>query len=125
MPTKSREQQAALSIHRARSLLIKQRTQLVNMMRSVLAELGIAIPVGIVKALQMAREIVDGESRLDLPPRRRTSSPCWQSSCSSFTPSCASSTYVSPLYSGAMTGPGAWRRSLISGRSARPHSPRR
>ena len=37
------------------------------MMRSVLAELGIAIPVGIVKALQMAREIVDGESRLDLP----------------------------------------------------------
>lgn len=37
------------------------------MMRSVLAELGIAIPVGIVKAPQMAREIVDGESELDLP----------------------------------------------------------
>lgn len=67
VPIKSREQQAALSLHRVRSLLIKQRTQLVNMMRSVLAELGIAIPVGIVKALQMAREIVDGESRLDLP----------------------------------------------------------
>jgi len=64
---KSREQQAALSLHRVRSLLIKQRTQLVNMMRSVLAELGIAIPVGIVKALQMAREIVDGEFKLDLP----------------------------------------------------------
>ncbi len=67
VPIKSREQQAALSLHRVRSLLIKQRTQLVNMMRSVLAELGIAIPVGIVKALQMAREIVDGESRLNLP----------------------------------------------------------
>ena len=67
VPVKSREQQAALSLHRVRSLLIKQRTQLVNMMRSVLAELGIAIPVGIVKALQMAREIVDRESRLDLP----------------------------------------------------------
>ena len=67
VPIKSREQQASLSLHRVRSLLIKQRTQLVNMMRSVLAELGIAIPVGIVKALQMAREIVDGESRLDLP----------------------------------------------------------
>ena len=67
VPIKSREQQAALSLHRVRSLLIKQRTQLVNMMRSVLAELGVAIPVGIVKALQMAREIVDGESRLDLP----------------------------------------------------------
>ena len=62
VPIKSREQQAALSLHRVRSLLIKQRTQLVNMMRSVLAELGIAIPVGIVKALQMAREIVEGES---------------------------------------------------------------
>lgn len=67
VPIKSREQQAALSLHRVRSLLIKQRTQLVNMMRSVLAELGVAIPVGIVKALQMAREILDGESRLDLP----------------------------------------------------------
>lgn len=67
VPIKSREQQAALSLHRVRSLLIKQRAQLVNMMRSVLAGLGIAIPVGIMKALQMAREIVDGESRLDLP----------------------------------------------------------
>ena len=67
VPIKSREQQAALSLHRVRQLLIKQRTQLVNMMRSVLAELGVAIPVGIVKALQMAREIVDGESKIDLP----------------------------------------------------------
>jgi transposase len=67
VPIKSREQQAGLSLHRVRSLLIKQRTQLVNMMRSVLAELGIAIPVGITKALQMAREIVDGEATLDLP----------------------------------------------------------
>ena len=67
VPIKSREQQAALSPHRVRSLLIKQRTQLINMMRSVLAELGIAIPVGITKALQVARDIVDGEAMLDLP----------------------------------------------------------
>lgn len=67
VPIKSREQQAALSIHRARSLLIKQRTQLVNMMRCVLAELGIAIPVGMEKALQMARKIVEGDAELDLP----------------------------------------------------------
>jgi transposase len=33
VPVKSREQQSALSMHRARNLLIKQRTQLVNMMR--------------------------------------------------------------------------------------------
>ena len=67
VPVKSREQQAALSLHRVRSLLIRQRTQLINMMRSMLAELGIAIPVGIEKALQMARRIVDGEAELDLP----------------------------------------------------------
>jgi len=67
VPIKSREQQAALSLHRVRSLLIKQRTQLVNMMRSVFAEMGVAIPIGIMKALQMAREIADGESGLDLP----------------------------------------------------------
>jgi transposase len=67
VPVKSREQQAALSLHRARSLLIRQRTQLVNLMRSMLAELGIAIPVGLERALQMARQIVGGEVELDLP----------------------------------------------------------
>ncbi len=67
VPVKSREQQAALSLHRVRSLLIRQRTQLINMMRSMLAELGIAIPIGIEKALQVARRIVDGEAELDLP----------------------------------------------------------
>lgn len=36
-------------------------------MRRVLAELGIAISVGILMALQMAGEIVDGESMFDLP----------------------------------------------------------
>jgi transposase len=37
---KSTEQQAALSLHRTRNLLVKQRTQLVNMMRGLLAEFG-------------------------------------------------------------------------------------
>ena len=69
---KSREQQAALSLHRARSLLIRQRTQLVNLMRSMLAELGVAIPVGLEKALQMARQIVDGDVDLDLPAEATT-----------------------------------------------------
>ena len=66
-PVKSREQQAALSLHRTRSLLIGQRTQLVNLMRSLLAELGIAIPVGLERALQLARQIVGEEIELDLP----------------------------------------------------------
>ena len=64
---KSREQQSALSLHRARSLLVRQRTQLVNMIRSMLGEFGIAIPEGIEKALTMARQIVDGEIETGLP----------------------------------------------------------
>ena len=67
VPIKSRDQQAALSLHRVRNLLIGQRTQLVNMMRSMLAEFGIAIPLGLERALQMARQIVDGEAEIDLP----------------------------------------------------------
>jgi transposase len=57
---KSREQQAALSMHRARDLLVKQRTQLVNMMRGLLAEFGIDIPQGLERALLLARQVVDG-----------------------------------------------------------------
>src|ERR1700750_3276382 len=62
VPVKSLEQQAALSIHRTRDLLVKQRTQLVNMMRGLLAEFGIDIPKGLERALLMARRIVDGEA---------------------------------------------------------------
>lgn len=49
-------------MHRARELLVRQRTQLINMMRGLLAELGIDIPEGIERALQMARQVVDGEA---------------------------------------------------------------
>ncbi len=62
VPVKSPEQQAALSMHRARDLLVKQRTQLVNMIRGLLAEFGINIPKGLERALLMARRIVDGEA---------------------------------------------------------------
>jgi transposase len=64
---KSREQQAALSLHRVRSLLIGQRTQLVNLMRSQLGEFGIAIPAGLGHALVRARQLVHGEAAFDLP----------------------------------------------------------
>jgi transposase len=60
VPVKSREQQAALSVHRARNLLVKQRTQSVNMMRGLLAEFGIDIPEGLERALVMARQVVEG-----------------------------------------------------------------
>ena len=62
VPVKSREQQALMSLHRTRSLLVKQRTQSVNMMRGLLAEFGINIPGGLERALLLARQIVVGES---------------------------------------------------------------
>ncbi len=66
VPIKSKEQQALLSMHRARDLFVKQRTQLINMMRGMLAEFGITISEGIGRALIKARQIVEGEA-LDTP----------------------------------------------------------
>ena len=67
VPVKSREQQAILSLHRTRALLVKQRTQLVNMMRGQLAEFGINLPQGLERALMLARQIVEGKEVPDLP----------------------------------------------------------
>jgi predicted transcriptional regulator len=55
VPIKSIEQQAALALHRTRDLLVRQRTQLVNMIPSLLAELGIDIPKDITHALAKYR----------------------------------------------------------------------
>ena len=63
---KSREQQAALGLHRTRELLVKERTQLVNMIRGLLAEFGISIPRGLERAIAMARQVAEGEI-LDVP----------------------------------------------------------
>jgi transposase len=62
VPVKSPDQQAALSMHRTRALLVKQRTQLINMIRGLLAEFGVDIPKGLERALLMARQIVDGNA---------------------------------------------------------------
>lgn len=64
---KSAEQQAALSLHSTRSLLVKQRTQLVNMIRGLLAEFGIDIPEGLERALGLARQIAAKEVTTDVP----------------------------------------------------------
>jgi transposase len=66
VPIKSVDQQAALALHRTRDLLVRQRTQLVNMIRGVLAEFGIEIPKGITYALAFVRRIVAGEAQ-DIP----------------------------------------------------------
>ena len=46
VPIKSVKQQAALMLHRARDLLIRQRTQLINALRVHLAELGMVAATG-------------------------------------------------------------------------------
>ena len=58
---KSCEQQAALTVHRTRDLLVRQRTQLVNMIRGLLAEFGIEIRRGITHALSLADRIAAGD----------------------------------------------------------------
>ncbi len=44
---KNTEQQAILVLHRTRELLVRQRTMLINAIRSHMAEFGIVAPVGV------------------------------------------------------------------------------
>ena len=46
VPIKSEAQQAMLLIHRARDLLVRQRTSLINALRAHLAEFGVVMPKG-------------------------------------------------------------------------------
>ena len=62
VPVKSPEQQAALALHRTRDLLVKQRTQLVNMIRGLLAEFGIEIVRGLHHAIELAARIAKGNA---------------------------------------------------------------
>ncbi len=58
---KSPEQQAALSMHRARDLMVKQRTQMINMIRGLSSEFGVEAPRGLHQALALAHRLIDGE----------------------------------------------------------------
>ncbi|MEM9044035.1 MAG: IS110 family transposase [Pseudomonadota bacterium] len=53
---KSPEQQAILSLHRARDLVVRQRTQMINMLRCLLAESGIIFAQGVGHAVRFARQ---------------------------------------------------------------------
>ncbi|MGB3470355.1 MAG: IS110 family transposase [Erythrobacter sp.] len=63
VPVKSAEQQAALALHRTRDLLVKQRTQLVNMVRGLLAEFGIEMARGLHHALRLAARLSAGDAQ--------------------------------------------------------------
>ncbi len=47
VPVKSEEQQAVLLVHRARELMVENRTAQVNQIRGLLAEFGLVVPQGI------------------------------------------------------------------------------
>ena len=64
---KSPEQQAILSLHRARSLIVRQRTQTINMLRGLLAEFGIVFAQGVGHAIRFARHVSQGQPP-KLPP---------------------------------------------------------
>ena len=70
VPVKSADQQAALALHRTRDLLVRQRTQLVNMLRGLLAEFGIEIARGLHHALRLAGRLSNGEAP-EVPPLAR------------------------------------------------------
>ena len=63
---KTVDQQAVLFLHRARDLIVRQRTQLINMLRAILAEFGIIIAQGIGRAISFAEAVGEGDVP-DLP----------------------------------------------------------
>jgi transposase len=65
VPVKSEEQQAVLSLHRARQGFVRQRTAQANQIRGLLAEFGIVIPQGIRHIARHLPEILeDAENTL-------------------------------------------------------------
>lgn len=70
VPIKSVEQQSVLLLHRARELLVRQRTQLVNALRGHLAEFGVVAAKGISKIGELLALIADPDDRR-IPPLAR------------------------------------------------------
>jgi transposase len=60
VPIKTKEQQTALMLHRARQLLVRQRTMLSNAFRGHLAELGVVSAKGRNGTAELLRIIADG-----------------------------------------------------------------
>lgn len=70
VPVKTVEQQSILMIHRARSLLVRQRTMVANALRAHLAEFGLVANPGIANLATLAHQVLSAEG--DLPPYART-----------------------------------------------------
>lgn len=59
VPVKSADQQAVLMLHRARELLVRQRTMLATALRAHLAEFGIIAPQGIQRVEKLSAQLHD------------------------------------------------------------------
>lgn len=71
VPVKSVEQQAALMLHRARDLLVRQRTQLINALRAHLAEIGLVAATGVDGVKTLVAMVTDESNSNDLPVAMR------------------------------------------------------
>lgn len=73
VPIKTTEQQAIQMVHRARSMLVRQRTMLVNAIRSHLAEFGLVTGLGLAKTAALVAEVLKaGEDECPIPEVART-----------------------------------------------------
>lgn len=69
VPIKTASQQSILMVHKSRTLLIRQRTMLVNALRGHLTEIGIVAPVGIERTAELVgRVLAHDPTELDVPP---------------------------------------------------------
>jgi transposase len=64
VPVKDAEQQSVLMLHRVRSLLVRQRTMLVNALRAHMAEFGIIAPQGLRNVEDLTKIIAHEGERL-------------------------------------------------------------
>ena len=72
VPIKNEEQQGVLMLHRARDLLVRQRTMLVNAMRAHLAEFGIVAAQG----RRKVKDLITGLDTAEVPELARVA--LWQ-----------------------------------------------
>ena len=63
VPVKTEEQQAALMLHKARELLVRQQTMLINAIRGHMAELGMIAPQGSAKIKDLIAVIQESEDQ--------------------------------------------------------------
>jgi transposase len=71
VPVKSEDQQSALMLHKARNLIQRQRTMLINALRAHMAELGVVAAQGPSRVADLVA-IIDDEENETIPPLAKT-----------------------------------------------------